>query len=120
MQRLLPNLPPIQLPTPLPYSVWKEQLMDSLPKCRRCDNSRKLHCPECDGEGAAECCECGHENDCDTCSGTGYIECKCTGGTSNYAYIQQVTKDYQLLLRHRSFVMPDHEIANLARQNATH
>lgn len=112
---LLTQLPPPKMPQPMPYSEWKTSVLATLPRCKKCDNTRRIECQKCNGEGETECDHCGHEDTCEECNGDGYQECNCTGGTTWLAYRHTITSDYQKLLRHRGLVMPTHEIEHMAR-----
>lgn len=100
---LLTQLPPPEMPQPLPYWHWKANVLATLPPCKKCDNTRRIECPEC--------CGCGTW---DECHGAGHQECSCTGGVRADAYLRAVANDYAKLLRHRGLVMPSHEIDRLA------
>lgn len=112
---LLTQLPPPEMPQPLPYWHWKANARAALPDCDNCNNDRCIECPECDGSGETECDCCGHEDTCEQCDGDGDIDCPhCGHLLSVRAYHLAVASDYAALLRHRGLAMPSHEIDRLA------
>src|SRR5690554_4986112 len=117
--KLLVQLKPPKMPTPITYSDWLSRNLEGV-DCDECFNERSIECPECYGYRATDCPCCGNEKDCDDCDGLGSIPCECAKDLSENDYIKCIANDYYNLFYLNRFVMPKDEILKIAKTAARH